>query len=202
MSNCESIDNPKFFQKYKDRKTVLKQSLSKKKRGSHNYKNVKRQLNRLESKIARSRKDWQHKLSTNLVRRYSGIFIEKLNIQNMTKKAKPKLSDDGKTYLPNNAAAKSGLNRSILDLAPYQFSEQIKYKCNWNGRIFAAVNPAFTSQECSSCGNTEKENRLTQSEFKCLACGHTENADVNASKNIKSRGYTSLQTNEASKLRA
>ncbi|EJF06793.1 transposase [Thiovulum sp. ES] len=52
------------------------------------------------------------------------------------------------------------------------------------------VNPKFTSQKCSKCGYIDKENRKTQSEFKCLKCGHSENADLNASKNILAVGST------------
>jgi len=110
----------------------------------------------------------------------------------MTKRAKPKLAEDGKTYLKNNAKAKSGLNRSILDTAPFQFSEQVKYKCEWEERLFAKVPAKNTSRECSCCGHISKKNRKTQSEFECVACGHAENADINAGKNIKSRGYTAL----------
>ena len=192
LSNGESIENPRFYQKNKKEIKRLQRSLSRKKKGSHNYKNVKKQLNKLHSKIARQRKDWQHNLSTNLVRQYSGIYIEKLNIRGMSKRAKPKLSEDGKTYLPNKAKAKSGLNREILDTAPHQFSQMLEYKCKWNERNFVKCNPVNSSRECSECGHVSKENRLTQSEFKCVACGHKENADTNASKNIESRGNTTL----------
>lgn len=202
LSNGDWVENPRFFQKYKEQKTELQQSLAKKKKGSHNWLNVKRQLNKLESKIARSRKDWQHKLSTNLVRRYNGIFIEKLNIKNMTKRTKPKLAEDGKTYLSNNGAAKSGLNRSMLDLAPSQFAGMIECKCNWEERLFAAVNPKNTSRECSECSHISKENRKTQAQFKCVACGFECNADENAGKNIKGRGYTSLQSLQGKSLAA
>lgn len=192
LSNGDSIDNPRFYQNNKKEIKRLQRSLSRKTKGSHNYKNVKKQLNRLHSRIARSRKDWQHNLSTNLVRRYSGIYIEKLNIKGMSKRAKPKLSEDGKTHLPNKAKAKSGLNREMLDTAPYQFSEILEYKCKWNERNFVKCNPVNSSRECSECGHVSKENRVTQSEFKCVACGHEENADTNAGKNIKSRGITTL----------
>ena len=200
LSNGGWVENPRFFQKYQLQKKALQQSLANKTKGSHNWLNAKRQLNRLESKIARVRKDWQHKLSTNLVRRYSGIFLENLNIKGMTKRAKPKLSEDGTKYLPNKGSAKSVLNRSILDLAPSQFAVMIEYKCTWEERLFAAVNPINTSRECSACSHTCKENRLSQAAFKCVACGFECNADENAGKNIKGRGYTSLQTSQGTCL--
>lgn len=203
LSNGEWEKNPRFFGKYRKQKKRLQRSLSRKTKGSHNWKNVKRQLSRLESKIARRRKDWQHKLSTNLIRKYNGIFVEDLKVKNMTKKAKPKLAEDGKTYLPNNASAKSGLNRSILDTAPSQFLGMLEYKSVWNERLFVKSNPKNSSNECSECGYVSKENRKSQSEFKCMACEHQENADVNAAKNHKSRGYTTLLKQlKATRLRA
>ena len=118
----------------------------------------------------------------------------------MTKRAKPKLSEDGTKYLSNKSSAKSGLNRSILDVAPSQFATMIEYKCFWEERLFAAVNPMNTSRECSACGHTCKENRLSQAIFKCVACGFECNADENAGKIIKGRGYTSLQTSQGNCL--
>ena len=50
------------------------------------------------------------------------------------------------------------------------------------------VNPAYTSQRCSACGHTVRENRPTQARFECEACGHSENADLNAAKNIRAAG--------------
>jgi len=51
-----------------------------------------------------------------------------------------------------------------------------------------AAQPANTSRECPKCGHTHADNRKSQSVFLCVACGHTENADLVASKNIRERG--------------
>ena len=192
--------NPRFFRKYEAKIAKLNQSLSKKTKGSHNWKNTKRQLRRLHSKIARARKDWHHKLSTNLVRDHQQIFVENLNIKGMTRKPKPKLAEDGKTYLPNMAAAKAGLNKSILDTAPSQFFGFLEYKSIWYQRDFVKVHAPNTSRACSECGHTSKDNRTTQELFLCVACGLAENADTNASINILGRGYTSLQTAKGESL--
>ena len=85
---------------------------------------------------------------------------------------------------------------------PAQFAGMIEYKCIWEERLFAAVNPTNTSRECSLCGHTCKENRKTQSAFECVACGFKCNADENAGKNIKGRGYTSLQASQGVSLAA
>ncbi|HHB95145.1 MAG TPA: hypothetical protein ENK88_08370, partial [Campylobacterales bacterium] len=57
---------------------------------------------------------------------------------------------------------------------------------------FVKVNPQYTSQICNRCGYKDKNNRKTQSKFKCLRCHHEINADINASENIEQRGLESL----------
>lgn len=64
----------------------------------------------------------------------------------------------------------------------------IKY-CKKKGIEINKVNPMYTSQQCSKCNYTSKENRKTQSEFNCIKCGHKDNADHNASENIKNRYF-------------
>ena len=59
---------------------------------------------------------------------------------------------------------------------------------NYKAAHVEAVHPAYTSQTCNECGAIDKANRLTQSNFKCVHCGHTGNADVNAALNILASG--------------
>jgi putative transposase len=58
--------------------------------------------------------------------------------------------------------------------------------------MLVEVNPRHTSQRCSSCGHTAKENRSSQVLFRCLACGYEQNADINAANNIKTVGQTGM----------
>ncbi|WP_240434431.1 transposase, partial [Pseudomonas aeruginosa] len=60
---------------------------------------------------------------------------------------------------------------------------QLEYKQLWRGGQVLAVPPAYTSQRCACCGHTAKENRLSQSKFRCQVCGYTANADVNGARN-------------------
>lgn len=63
----------------------------------------------------------------------------------------------------------------------------MSYKVAWLGGVLTLVNPKNTSRECSACGHIAQENRKTQARFKCVMCGHSENADLNASKVILKR---------------
>ncbi|EFK3508314.1 transposase, partial [Escherichia coli] len=101
------------------------------------------------------------------------IVIEDLKVSNMSKSAAGTVSQPGR-----NVRAKSGLNRSILDQGWYEMRRQLEYKQLWRGGQVLAVPPAYTSQRCACCAHTAKENRLSQSKFRCQVCGYTANADV------------------------
>ena len=66
--------------------------------------------------------------------------------------------------------------------------ELLEYKLQEKGRQLIKVDPKYTSQECNECHHVSKENRRSQSKFVCTSCGHSANADINASKNILDRG--------------
>ncbi|NBM73910.1 RNA-guided endonuclease InsQ/TnpB family protein, partial [Proteus sp. G4406] len=88
--------------------------------------------------------------------------------------------------------AKSGLNRSILEQGWYEMRRQLEYKQLWRGGQVLAIPPAYTSQKCACCGHTAKENRPSQSQFECLECGYTANADINGARNILAAGHAVL----------
>ena len=88
-----------------------------------------------------------------------------------------------------NVKAKSGLNRAILDQGWGEFRRQLGYKLNWAGGNLIVVPAQYTSQQCSGCGHIAQENRKSQENFCCVSCGHAENADINAAKNILAAGY-------------
>jgi putative transposase len=68
-----------------------------------------------------------------------------------------------------------------------QLRQFITYKAQLNGVPVAVVDARNTSKQCSRCAHIDKENRKTQAEFVCVSCGHAENADINAARNIASR---------------
>ena len=135
--------------------------------------------------MGRTRKLFAHKTSTYLLRTYGTLAIEDLKLASMVRRPKPKPAEDGSgTFLLNQAAAKGGLNRSMADAGLGQLRTMLEEKGKERGRNFVRVDPKYTSQRCSVCGHTEAGNRPSQELFCCLKCGHTENADVNAAKNI------------------
>ena len=111
-------------------------------------------------------------------------MIEDLKTSNMSKSAKGDLENPGR-----NVKAKSGLNKAILDQGWSEFKRQLEYKSKWSGGKVVPVPARNTSRECRKCHHIAKENRRSQAIFKCVKCGHTENADVNASCNILAAGW-------------
>jgi putative transposase len=128
-----------------------------------------------------------HKVSRALVDDYDLIVHEDLTITNMVRRPKPQPAEDG-SYLPNGAAAKGGLNRSIHDAGWGQLLSFIAYKAEDAGREVIAVDPRHTSQRCAQCGHVAAANRVAQATFRCQACGHHDHADINAAVNILRAG--------------
>jgi putative transposase len=166
----------------------LQKALSQKKKGSVKYNNIKEKINKLHIKISNQRKNLQHNISSFLVNLNADtIIMEDLNLKGMTKTPNP-IESNG-TFLPNGKSRKSGLNASILDVGIGEIKTQVQYKSDFCGKNVVLVNPQYTSQKCNNCGFTHKENRISQSEFECKNCGHKDNADKNASKNIKQKYF-------------
>ncbi|EDX4102341.1 IS200/IS605 family element transposase accessory protein TnpB [Salmonella enterica] len=166
---------------------TLQRQLSRKVKFSSNWQKQKRKVQRLHSHIANIRRDYLHKVTSEISKNHAMIVIEDLKVSNMSKSAKGTAEQHGR-----NVKAKSGLNRSILEQGWYEMRRQLEYKQLWRGGQVLAVPPAYTSQRCACCGHTAKENRLSQSKFVCQACGYTANADVNGARNILAAGHVVL----------
>lgn len=185
------IEFPASLKNQLDNLKKLQQRASRQQKGSANQKKTYARIARVHEKIRRNRKAYAHKVTSFAVQKYGAIAVESLNLKGMVRAPAPKLSADGTHYEPNKAAAKAGLNRSLLDAGIGQMYSMLESKCKESDRFFERVNPQYTSQTCNMCGHTAKENRQTQSEFKCVACGHTDNADANAAKNIRDKAFPS-----------
>jgi putative transposase len=169
----------------------LQKILSKKKKGSNKYNRIKDKISKIHKKISNQRSNAQHNISSFIVNLSADtIIMEDLNIKGMTKTPEA-IESDGQ-FLPNGKKQKSKLNAAILDVGISTIKNQIQYKAEFYGKNVLFVNPQYTSQTCSSCGFVHKDNRISQSEFKCQQCGHEEDADKNASKNIKQKYFDKL----------
>ena len=153
---------------------------------NHNHKDIKQELEdysnwqrarqqkaRYQAKIANKRKDYLHKITTELVKSYDVIVIEDLKTKNLLK---------------NHCLAKSITNNSW-----YLFREMLEYKCKWYGKQLVVVSPNYTSQICSNCGYHSGKKPLEIREWTCPKCGVNHDRDINASINILNRGLKELK---------
>ena len=186
LSTGEIVEAINALKKHEDKLARLQRKLARQVRGSGRYRNTKLDIARLHEKIANTRKDYLHKATATITKTHGIVFVEDLRVANMTASAKGTVESPGKCV-----KQKSGLNRSILDQGWGIFERQLDYKLMHSGGILIKVPTAYTSQTCSECGCIDSESRLSQSDFVCTSCGHAENADVNAAKNILAKGLLS-----------
>lgn len=188
LSNGEFFTPLNAFKTYKGKLAKLQKRLKNKVKFSRNWQKLKAKIGQLHHKIANCRKDFLHKISTHISKNHAMIYIEDLQVANMSKSAKGTAEQHGK-----NVAAKSGLNRAILDQSWFEFRRQLDYKTQWQGGFLVAVPPQNSSRTCPCCGHISKENRQTQAHFECVECGYTENADVVGAMNVLARGRAIVQ---------
>ena len=181
LSDGTFIESPRYYRKAQKQLKTLQQTLSRKKRGSHRRKKAVQAVAKAHRKIAHQRHDFHHKHAKKLVRQHQTIVFEELEITNISKRAKPKQDGNG-NYLPNGAAAKSGLNESILDAGWGQFQQIVMNKAAWAGRTVLKVSPKYTSQVCSQCGVIKKKS--LQERWHSCECGCELDRDTNAAMNI------------------
>lgn len=197
LSTGEIFEPVNSFKTHQKKLAKLQRRLAKKEKFSNNWKKQKRKIQKLHSKIANIRRDYLHKTTSTISKNHACIVLEDLNIARMSKSAKGNTEEHGR-----NVKAKSGLNKSILDQGWCEFRRQLGYKQDWKGGIVLAIDPRNTSRACACCGHTAKENRQSQARFECVECGYSENADINAARNILALGHSVLACGEAIRPRA
>ena len=183
LSNGEFFEPLNAFKTYKGKLAKLQRQLKNKVKFSQNWQKLKAKIAKLHHKIANCRKDFLHQTSSKISKNHAMIYIEDLQVANMSKSAKGTVEQHGK-----NVAAKSGLNQAILDQSWFEFRRQLDYKTQWRGGFLVAMPAQNTSRTCPCCGHISKENRQTQANFGCVECGYTENADVVGALNVLGRG--------------
>ncbi len=175
LSTGEKIENPRYL-KHSLRKLKRHQrALSRKKKGSSNRSKARLRVARLHARVADMRRDFQHKLTTRLVRENQTICVESLNVSGMLKNRR--------------------LARSVADASWSEFFRQLAYKAKWYGRQLVAIGRFFpSSKTCSECGAVLKKLLLSERSWTCM-CGVEHDRDVNAAKNIRAAGLAVLAEN-------
>ena len=184
MSDGSFIEPLGSFKKPEQRLKRYQRRMSRKAKFSKNWHKAKRKVQKIHTRIGNARKDFLHKATTEISKNHAMVAIEDLQVRNMSKSSKGTTEAPGK-----NVAAKSGLNKAILDQGWFEFRRQLQYKLNWNGGILIPVPAHYTSQTCPACGHVAKESRQTQARFVCVDCGYEENADVVGAMNVLARGH-------------
>ncbi|MDD3077417.1 MAG: IS200/IS605 family element RNA-guided endonuclease TnpB [Proteiniphilum sp.] len=166
LSNGEKFENPKYLKNSLQKLKVLSKKLSKKVKGSNNWKKAKLKLSRLHEKISNQRNDFQHKLSSRLISENQAIALETLNVKGMIK---------------NHCLA-----QSISDAGWSSFVTKLEYKAEWAGKTILRIGTFEPSSKiCNVCGYYKSDLTLKTREWICPDCKTKHDRDINAAINIK-----------------
>lgn len=169
LSTGEKIAAPRVLRKHEARLALLQRRLARKQKGSANRRKAKHKVARLHARIADTRKDFLHKLTTRLVNENQVIAIESLAVSNMQKNGR--------------------LAKSIADASWREFVRQLEYKALWYGRTLVGIDRWYpSSKRCSSCGHVLSSLPLSVRSWDCPECKTTHDRDVNAAVNILAAG--------------
>lgn len=171
LSTGEQMPCPKFLRTDEKDLKRTQRKLSAAEKGTPGRAKRRKIVARVHERIANRRSNFCHQESRKLVNRFAVIAIEDLAVNRM---------------VHNHCLAKS-----IIDAAWSQFAAHLTYKAAWAGTTLVAVNPAYTSQDCSQCGHRERKT-LAQRVHQCRCCGLTMDRDHNAALNILRLGQQSL----------
>ena len=183
VNNRLAFSTGEMVQGHSNRPTVsLQQAIARCRKGSRRQNKLYRQLAGVRRREAIRNRNECHRITTEIVRRFGRIAVEKLEIRNMTRSATGTVEEPG-----TNVAAKSGLNREILARSWGLIISQLRYKAEWAGREFAEVNPKYTSRTCSECGRQTPQSEYRT--YRCGICGAVFDRDFNAAVNVRERAF-------------
>lgn len=194
LSTGEKINYPDRLRQLEENVGREQRKLSHRVKGSSNYRKQKAVVAKARAKVHHYRENFQHQLSHKLIEDNKFIGMETLAVQNMTRKAKKKLDENGK-YARNGQSAKRVMNRNILRNGWSSFVDKITYKAQWYGRTFVQVDRFYPSSRlCHDCGRKYAGLLLSEREWVCESCGVSHDRDVNAAMNILGEALRLSQT--------
>lgn len=170
-SDGDKIANPRHFKRHRRKLKRVQKALSRKKKGSSNRHKARVKVARAHGKIADSRKDFLHKLTTQLVRENQTIVVEDLAVKNMVRNHK--------------------LALAISDASWGELVRQLDYKCEWYGRTLVKIDRWFpSSKRCGACGHIVESLPLDVRDWVCPKCSAHHDRDINAARNLLAVGHT------------
>jgi putative transposase len=171
LSDGTEIENPRFFRKEEKALAKVQRKHSKLAKGTPERRKHRKAVARVHERIAFHRDNFTHQESRKIVTTYGVICVEDLSVNRM---------------VHNHCLAKS-----IADASWSAFFNQLSSKAEEAGRAFVKVNPAYTSQTCSTCGHRQKM-PLSERVFNCPCCHVQHDRDLNAAINIRGLGLQAL----------
>src|SRR5438876_1981781 len=170
-SDGKTISNPKYYARDEKKLAKAQRRHAKKKKGSKNREKARKKVAKLHARIADTRRDFQHQVSTKLIRENQVICVETLNVKGM---------------LQNH-----GLAKAISDVGWGGFVRQLEYKATWYGRTLIKIDRWYpSSKTCSACGHVLESLTLDVREWACPVCGMCHDRDINAACNILTEGLS------------
>jgi putative transposase len=177
FSTGEKTGNEKFFAKDEKRLATLQRRHAKKQKCSKNREKARRKVAKVHARIADRRRDFQHKLTTRIIRENQVVCVESLAVKNM---------------MQNHSLAKS-----IADVGWGEIIRQLQYKAAWYGRTVVAIDQWYPSSKCChGCGHLLDDLDLDVRQWTCPECGLRHDRDTNAALNIKAAGLAVLACGE------
>ncbi|WP_330276750.1 transposase [Lentzea sp. NBC_00516] len=180
LSDGTKVAAPRFLRQAARRLARLQKSLSRKVKGSNNRRKAVVKVARAHAKVADTRRDWQHKLSTAIVRDNQAVYVEDLCVTGL-----------GRTRLA----------KSVHDAGWAGFTGMLEYKADRYGRVFARTDRWLpTSQTCSECGRIDGPKPLSIRSWTC-PCGAVHDRDINAAKNVLAAGQAESLNDRGAQVR-
>jgi putative transposase len=177
-SDGHTSGNPTFFAQDEKKLAKAQRRHAKKQKGSQNRRKAQLKVARIHARIADRRRDYQHKLSTQIIRENQVVCVESLSVKNMVQ---------------NHTLAKA-----ISDVGWSEFVRQLEYKAEWYGRTLIKIDKWYpSSKRCFDCGHMLDSLTLDIRSWTCPECGVQHDRDINAAKNVLAAGLAVSACGEA-----